>query len=223
MTLSETVSLPVDHPDVRRYGRTTTAETNSDSTPAHRGPVQETISEVGPGGATSGLSGSTTMTTASPDPCSLLSSNMNVTTTTAAPASSSSTTTTTTATARPLPPKRRKPRQSLESMNAELVHQASIKKMSTFEKVRPGSPLCPRNSYPVRLIAYPHPSRRRIGGKQSQMDWNSLTSTSDSLSTELEANRRTGGFLEKQDFLGRVGERKDMRGQGELGPRRRVG
>ena len=49
------------------------------------------------------------------------------------------------------------------------------------------------------------------------MDWNQLTSTSATLSTDLEANRRAGGFLEKQDFLGRVaGRREDeARGVGE--------
>ncbi|KAK8861324.1 hypothetical protein IAR55_002143 [Kwoniella newhampshirensis] len=44
--------------------------------------------------------------------------------------------------------------------------------------------------------------------EKSQMDWKSHTSSSTNLSDELAANRRNGGFLDKQDFLDRVGERR---------------
>ncbi|WWD16774.1 hypothetical protein CI109_101206 [Kwoniella shandongensis] len=44
--------------------------------------------------------------------------------------------------------------------------------------------------------------------EKSAMDWKSHTSSSTNLSDELAANRRNGGYLEKQDFLDRVGERR---------------
>lgn len=55
------------------------------------------------------------------------------------------------------------------------------------------------------------------------MDWKSLTSTDGSLSSELEANRKQGGggFLEKQEFLGRVGERKELSREESGSSRRR--
>ncbi|KAJ9094009.1 hypothetical protein QFC20_006989 [Naganishia adeliensis] len=96
----------------------------------------------------------------------------------------SSTTTTPTSTA-PTPakpskaPLRRKPRQSLESMNAALVAASKGKKMTTIEK--------------------------------SAHDWSAHTSRDASLAEQLAANRKEngGGFLEKKEFLGRVGERRD--------------
>ncbi|XAO26919.1 hypothetical protein I312_105760 [Cryptococcus bacillisporus CA1280] len=44
--------------------------------------------------------------------------------------------------------------------------------------------------------------------EKSQMDWKSHTSSNASMEDELVANRRNGGFLEKKDFLDRVGERR---------------
>jgi hypothetical protein len=114
-------------------------------------------------------------------------------------------------------------------MNAELVRQASAaRKMTTFEKVRlrfnlPVVCVCTgslaRELIIVNLVYFVLPDH----STQSQLDWNSLTTSTPTLSTELEANRRTGGYLERQDFLGRVGERKEMRGQGGEDKRRRVG
>jgi hypothetical protein len=113
-------------------------------------------------------------------------------------------------------------------MNAELVRQASAaRKMTTFEKVRRGDPFayCVRSRWTscekadhdrVHFVLPDHST-------QSQLDWTSLTTSTPMLSTELEANRRAGGYLERQDFLGRVGERKEMRGQGGDEKRRRVG
>lgn len=40
------------------------------------------------------------------------------------------------------------------------------------------------------------------------MDWNNHTSGDRTINDELEANRRAGGYLQKTDFLDRVGERR---------------
>ena len=114
-------------------------------------------------------------------------------------------------------------------MNAELVRQATAaRKMTTFEKVRLGLgcfAFCVR-SHRISCARADHDRVYFVlpdHSTQSQLDWNSLTTSTPTLSTELEANRRTGGYLERQDFLGRVGERKEMRGQGGDDKRRRVG
>ncbi|CAK9783992.1 unnamed protein product [Cutaneotrichosporon oleaginosum] len=44
--------------------------------------------------------------------------------------------------------------------------------------------------------------------EKSQMDWTSHLSKSKSIEDELAANRKSGGYLEKQAFLDRVGERR---------------
>jgi hypothetical protein len=44
--------------------------------------------------------------------------------------------------------------------------------------------------------------------KQSQLDWKNHTSKDQSINDELEANRKAGGYLQKKDFLERVGERR---------------
>lgn len=46
------------------------------------------------------------------------------------------------------------------------------------------------------------------------MDWKSLTSSDKHLADELQANRRSGGYLEKQAFLERVSERKESSAPG---------
>jgi hypothetical protein len=40
------------------------------------------------------------------------------------------------------------------------------------------------------------------------LDWKSHTGGDKTINDELEANRRAGGYLQKQDFLERVGERR---------------
>lgn len=40
------------------------------------------------------------------------------------------------------------------------------------------------------------------------MDWQSHLSTTQGLSDELASNRRSGGYLEKRDFLDRVEDRR---------------
>lgn len=92
-------------------------------------------------------------------------------------------------------PTRKRPRQSLEAMAAAIDKG---KKMTTLEKV---------GSRYGRLLTH-----------QSQMDWKSLTAADKHLSDELQANRRSGGYLEKQAFLDRVSERKE--GQGGASSRR---
>ncbi|KAH8081405.1 bucentaur or craniofacial development-domain-containing protein [Filobasidium floriforme] len=193
----ETVRLPADHPDVKKYTSSpppssklqdqpgTKTEPNPDilSKTSSTSPPSSTI----PSPQAAPIDPATTTTTTTTTPSS--------TTTRTDTSSRTTPTPTSDPNSKPLPrnppPRRRKPRQSLESMNAELVRQASVaRKMTTFEK--------------------------------SQLDWNSLTTSTPTLSTELEANRRTGGYLERQDFLGRVGERKEMRGQGGDDKRRRV-
>ncbi|KAI5451338.1 hypothetical protein NCC49_001932 [Naganishia albida] len=151
-TIYETVRLPRDHPDVQKYGSTETPSDPKIDEKVYSGapPVQPT-------------------TTASPTP-----STSNVGPSTATPTTSS------TAAARPTKaPLRRKPRQSLESMNAALVAASKGKKMTTIEK--------------------------------SAHDWSAHTSRDATLAEQLAANRKEngGGFLEKTEFLGRVGERRD--------------
>lgn len=42
------------------------------------------------------------------------------------------------------------------------------------------------------------------------MDWNThVTSEGDIMKEELDANRRSGGYIEKVEFLGRVSERME--------------
>lgn len=88
-------------------------------------------------------------------------------------------------------PMRKRPRQSLEAMAAAIDKG---KKMTTLEKV---------SSYLVPVLI-----------PQSQMDWKSLTSSDKHLADELQANRRSGGYLEKQAFLERVSERKESSAPG---------
>ncbi|EIW69149.1 hypothetical protein TREMEDRAFT_62877 [Tremella mesenterica DSM 1558] len=45
--------------------------------------------------------------------------------------------------------------------------------------------------------------------EKSQLDWKSHLSSDTSIHDELEANRRSGGYLQKRDFLDRVGERRE--------------
>lgn len=46
--------------------------------------------------------------------------------------------------------------------------------------------------------------------EKSQMDWDSHMATETKLADEVAQHRKTGGFLEKQAFLERVGERRAM-------------
>jgi hypothetical protein len=41
------------------------------------------------------------------------------------------------------------------------------------------------------------------------MDWKSHVASSSNVADELATNRRSGGFLEKRDFLERVGDRRN--------------
>lgn len=93
-------------------------------------------------------------------------------------------------------PIRRKPRQSLEQLSAGLT---SGKKMTTLEKVRP-------------LFRFGYPGPEVVDWKlieQSQMDWKKHVSSSAQVADELDSNRRSGGYLEKKDFLDRVGDRRN--------------
>lgn len=57
------------------------------------------------------------------------------------------------------------------------------------------------------------------------MDWRAhVTTTQDpELKDELDANRRGGGYLEKVEFLQRVGERRDEAFEANKGGKRRRG
>jgi len=44
--------------------------------------------------------------------------------------------------------------------------------------------------------------------EKSQLDWKTHSAADAKLQAELEANRRSGGYLQKKDFLDRVGERR---------------
>ncbi|BEI79530.1 hypothetical protein CcaverHIS002_0100590 [Cutaneotrichosporon cavernicola] len=63
------------------------------------------------------------------------------------------------------------------------------------------------------------------GGKKmttlEKMDWTSHLSKSKGLSDELAANRKSGGYLEKQAFLDRVGERREAGQEAAQSSRRR--
>jgi hypothetical protein len=56
---------------------------------------------------------------------------------------------------------------------------------------------------------------------QSQMDWTSHLSKSKGMADELAANRKSGGYLEKQAFLDRVGERRAAGQEAAQSTRRR--
>jgi hypothetical protein len=106
------------------------------------------------------------------------------------------------------PPIRKKPRQSLEAMNNAIAAGAKGKKMTTLEKV--GGDTLPLAIFGILVSWCHHPTTRLR--PQSQMDWKSHTAALDAASAaELEANRREGGggFLQKQEFLGRVGDRME--------------
>ncbi|KAI9452746.1 hypothetical protein F5148DRAFT_1235400 [Russula earlei] len=72
---------------------------------------------------------------------------------------------------------------------------------------------------------------RRAGGKtlttleKSALDWKAHVGSSDTaeLASELEANRRGGGYLEKVDFLQRVGDRKNEAFEANVDHKRRRG
>ena len=55
---------------------------------------------------------------------------------------------------------------------------------------------------------------------KSQMDWTSHMSSDSKIQAELDANRRSGGYLQKQDFLERVGERRSGTFEQQLSKRR---
>lgn len=95
-------------------------------------------------------------------------------------------------------PVRKRPRQSLEAMAAAID---AGKKITTLEKV----------SLQMGLHQLTN---------QSQMDWNSHMSTETKLADEVAQHRRSGGFLEKQAFLDRVGERREAMGESSRGRRR---
>lgn len=57
-------------------------------------------------------------------------------------------------------------------------------------------------------IDHEHDSKAASLISQSQLDWKSHTSSTAGLADELATNRRSGGFLEKRDFLERVDDRR---------------
>jgi hypothetical protein len=57
---------------------------------------------------------------------------------------------------------------------------------------------------------------------KSKMDWEShVESSGADMKDELEANRRGGGYIEKVEFLGRVGERLTTKLESAKGKRKR--
>ncbi|KAG8904367.1 hypothetical protein FRB99_001868 [Tulasnella sp. 403] len=88
------------------------------------------------------------------------------------------------------------------------------------EKTVETSPIPPTNKKASRPLRRPKQSLASLAAatkpkklstlEKSRMDWNAhLASTSQQEVDELEKNRRTGGYLEKVDFLQRVDDRKD--------------
>jgi hypothetical protein len=51
------------------------------------------------------------------------------------------------------------------------------------------------------------------------MDWKKHTAGDRAIGDELEANRKAGGYLQKKDFLERVGERRMDTYEGRQKPR----
>lgn len=122
---------------------------------------------------------------------------------TSAPAAAAVKDTTPSAPTAPGPPLRRpvrkRPRHSLEAMAAAID---AGKKITTLEK--------------VSFAAFGRELTRK-----SQMDWNSHMSKETKLADEVAQHRRTGGFLEKQAFLDRVGERREAMGENNSSSRGR--
>ncbi|KAK1920825.1 bucentaur or craniofacial development-domain-containing protein [Papiliotrema laurentii] len=77
----------------------------------------------------------------------------------------------------------------------------------TIIKSRPPVRRKPRQSLEAMSAALDK-GKKMTTLEKSQMDWKSHTSADPSIQAELEANRRGGGYLEKQQFLDRVGERR---------------
>jgi len=58
--------------------------------------------------------------------------------------------------------------------------------------------------------------------EKSRLDWSSHVEESGTdMKDELEANRKSGGYIEKMEFLGRVGERMERKGDEEKGGKRK--
>lgn len=79
----------------------------------------------------------------------------------------------------------------------------------------------------IKLASLPEPARvkKLTTLDKSAMDWKAhVAATPDpSLKDDLEANRRGGGYLEKVEFLQRVGERKDQTFEANQSTKRRRG
>jgi hypothetical protein len=79
----------------------------------------------------------------------------------------------------------------------------------------------------VTLAALPTPASTKAKKlstlDKSAMDWQSHIQTAEDpgLKDELEANRRSGGYLEKVEFLKRVDERKEDVVEANKGSKRR--
>jgi hypothetical protein len=79
-------------------------------------------------------------------------------------------------------------------------------------------------------LAEPPPAGSQKGKKlttleMSALDWKAHVNASGGpeLASELEANRRGGGYLEKVEFLQRVGDRKNQTFEANKDPKRRRG
>ncbi len=79
----------------------------------------------------------------------------------------------------------------------------------------------------TKLAPLPEPAKAKklTTLDKSAMDWKAHVSTAPdtALRDELEANRRGGGYLEKVEFLQRVGERKDETFEANKSTKRRRG
>ncbi|KIR52269.1 hypothetical protein I315_05219 [Cryptococcus gattii Ru294] len=106
----------------------------------------------------------------------------------------------------PIPSARSGQDKSTTDAKADVSVTASI--VTPSVAARPKGPPRRKRQTLEQMSAALDKGKKMTTLEKSQMDWKSHTSSSASMEDELAANRRNGGFLEKKDFLDRVGERR---------------
>ncbi|OWZ70605.1 hypothetical protein AYX14_03987 [Cryptococcus neoformans] len=104
------------------------------------------------------------------------------------------------------PPASRDPDKSTAAVNTNAPTSTSV--VAPSVTARPKGPPRRKRQTLEQMSAALDKGKKMTTLEKSQMDWKSHTSSSASMADELAANRRNGGYLEKKDFLDRVGERR---------------